>query len=103
MAKLVPQPDLWMLLDAPAEVLQARKQEVPFEETARQREAYLALARDLNAVVVDASQPLEQVVGQVCRTVLDFMAERTRRRLRLPSNDAGSPELAMSAAEGKSR
>src|SRR5207244_2006476 len=33
--RLVPKPDLIVLLDAPPAVLQARKQEVPFEETAR--------------------------------------------------------------------
>jgi thymidylate kinase len=101
LAKLVPQPDLWMVLDAPAEVLQARKQEVPFAETERQRKAYLALARKLNAAVLDAAQPLDGVVGQACRAVLEHMAERTRRRWKLTAPQASSPELAMS--EGKSR
>ena len=65
-------------------VLQSRKQEVSREETARQREAYLELARTLpNAHVVDASRPLEEVVAEVERLVLDYMAERTARRLGL--------------------
>lgn len=56
--KLIPKPDLWVLLDAPPHVLQARKQEVTPQETARQREAYLDLANKLpNFHVVDASQP----------------------------------------------
>jgi thymidylate kinase len=80
--KIIPKPDLFILLDAPPEILQDRKQEVPFEETARQREAYLELVRGMkNGVVVDASQPLDDVVADVNRVILDFMAERTRKRI----------------------
>ena len=42
-SRLVPKPDLVILLDAPEAVLHSRKQEVPIEETIRQRAAYLAL------------------------------------------------------------
>ncbi len=84
LGKLIPQPDLWILLDAPAEVLQARKQEVSFEETARQREAYLALVRSFpNGVVVDSSQAIDKVVADVDKTILEFMAQRTSQRLQL--------------------
>ena len=82
--KIIPKPDIVILLDAPAEVLQARKQEVPFKETARQRQAYLKLVRGMkNGVVLDASQPLEKVVEDVNRTILNSMAERTRKHLEL--------------------
>jgi thymidylate kinase len=71
-ARLVPSPDLWVLLDAPPEVIRSRKQEVTFEETVRQRQAYLVLASCLrNAHVVDASPPLEQVSRSVERLILD--------------------------------
>jgi thymidylate kinase len=64
--KLMPRPSLWILLDAPAEVLQARKQEVPLEETARQRDAYLAFVRAQRYhVIVNASQALEKVIADV--------------------------------------
>lgn len=80
--RLVPKPDLWILLDAPAEVLQSRKQEVPFEETARQRQAYLDLVKGFkNSVVIDASQPLDDVVADTNRAILEFMAKRTEKRL----------------------
>jgi thymidylate kinase len=73
--KLIPKPDIWILLDAPPEVLQARKQEVPFEETARQRKEYLKLVKDLkSAFVVDATQGLDDVVADVNKIILDFMA-----------------------------
>lgn len=86
--KLIPKPDLWILLDAPAEVLQSRKQEVSTKETARQREAYLRLVQGMNnSAVVDASQPLDDVVREVNMRILDLMAARTARRLGLPDGD----------------
>ncbi len=79
--KLVPKPDFWVLLDAPPEVLQARKQEVPLSETTRQRNAYLGLMQEMdNAAVVDASQGLDEVAADVNAAILNFMAERTKRR-----------------------
>lgn len=82
--KLIPQPGLWILLDAPAKVLQERKQEVSFEETARQRESYLKLVGAMkNGVVVDASRDLNDVVADVILTILNFMAKRTEKRLGL--------------------
>ena len=84
LGQLIPQPDLWILLDAPAEVLQARKQEVSFEETARQREAYLEMISNFsNSVIVDASQPLDEVVADVNKAILDVMAKRIQNRLGL--------------------
>jgi thymidylate kinase len=79
--RLLKKPDVVALLDAPAEVLQQRKQEVPLAETARQRAAYLEVVRSLrNGRVVDATQPPEKVGADLCRAILDFMAERTRQR-----------------------
>lgn len=80
--RVVPKPDLVILLDAPAEVLQGRKLEVSPEETARQREAYRALVGSLpNGHLVDAARPVEQVAAQVDAIVLDFLNRRTARRL----------------------
>lgn len=63
---LMPHPDLWILLDAPAEVLQTRKQEVPLAETARQRIAYLTFVRNQkHKIVVDASQSMDLVISNV--------------------------------------
>ena len=80
---LIPKPHLVFCLDAPAEVLQSRKQEVPIEETVRQREAYRELVLGLsNGHVIDASKPLQNVVRDVQRIVLDYMAERTKCRMK---------------------
>lgn len=79
--QLLPAPDLVFLLDAPAEVLQSRKQEVPLAETARQRAAYRAeLGRLPNAHIMDATQPAETVAREVVAHILNYMAHRQRRR-----------------------
>jgi len=85
--RVIPKPDLIIVLDASPQVLQARKQEVSFEETARQRNAYLSLARTLkNGQVVDASQPLERVAGEVSDVILRHLAMRIARRFDLERN-----------------
>jgi thymidylate kinase len=79
--RLVPKPDLVFCLDAPPDVVQARKAEVPYEETVRQREAFLSLAmRVTNGRVIDASRPVEDVATDVVRHVLLHMVERNMRR-----------------------
>ena len=83
LGRVFPQPHLVILLDAPAEVLHARKQEVSLEETARQREGYLELVQELpNGRVVDASRPVHEVVADAERIILDHVAARTARRLK---------------------
>jgi thymidylate kinase len=83
-ASVMPQPMVWILLDAPAEVIQSRKHEVSFEESSRQRKAYLSLVRQsANAVVVDATNPLHEVVEDVRAAILDRMQERMSRELRV--------------------
>jgi serine acetyltransferase/thymidylate kinase len=81
--KLVPQPDLWILLDAPAPVLQARKQEVPEDETERQRRAYLEFfGPRWNAAVVNAAQDLPQVAHDVESAILRWLGGRLEYRHR---------------------
>jgi thymidylate kinase len=81
-ARLAPAPDLVILLDAPPEVLRARKQEVPMDEVVRQRTAYLELARTLRSVVVvNAGQPPEHVIHDAVTAIMDHLGRRTNRRL----------------------
>lgn len=80
-AKLIPKPDLWILLDVPAEKLQERKQDVSVDESARQREEYLKLFREMkDGIVVDGSQSLDDVVADVNQAIIDFMCKRTEER-----------------------
>lgn len=79
---LVPKPDLVILLDAPPDVLRARKQEVSSWETERQRCAYLKLIATLRTGrVVDAAQSIDHVVAAAAGSILQYMTSRTLRRL----------------------
>lgn len=81
-AKLIPQPQLVIFLDAPAEVIHSRKQELGLEELERQRQAYRALVQAMpNGYIVDASRPSDQVAHNVEKILLDFMANKTANRL----------------------
>jgi thymidylate kinase len=89
LGKLLPQPDLVFILDAPAEVLQSRKQEVPFTESVRQRTAYRGLKREYaRAYIIDASEPLDKVVASVLTHTITFMEQRTAKRLGLARDAA---------------
>ena len=80
-ARLVPGPDLWIVLDAPATVLQSRKQEVSPEESERQRRRYLAFAAQApDAEVVDAGRNLPAVATDVAEAILVWLANRIERR-----------------------
>ncbi len=99
---LTPKPDLIILLDAPAEVVRARKQELSVEEIERQRQAYRALVQRLpNGHIVDAARPLDQVAAAASQVVLDLLVARIGRRLGgarshvLPSRE----EYAIAAAD----
>jgi thymidylate kinase len=93
LGRAVPQPDLVFILDAPPEIIQARKQEVPFAESARQRAAYLALVPHLRAAhVIDAAQPLNQVIADVRGIVLTRLEARAAGRLELTVLTHGAGE-----------
>jgi thymidylate kinase len=80
LCRLAPTPDLVILLDAPAGILQSRKQEVPFEVTVEQCAAYRKLIRKMaRGKIVDAGQPFETVVNDVASMVLDLLRRRLDR------------------------
>jgi thymidylate kinase len=73
LARLYPRPDLTIYLDAPADVLLARKGEGAAELLERRRADYLQLAQVLeHFVVVDATKPLEEVTQDVAAHVSRF-------------------------------
>jgi thymidylate kinase len=75
-----PRPDLVVLLDAPPEVLLARKGEGTLASLARRREHYLRLADtsgiDWAFAVVSATQPVDAVVADVAEIVREAATGR---------------------------
>ena len=65
-----PKPDLVICLDAPAEVLYARKAEGSLERLKQKREEYLELKTLLpELVIVDASKPTDEVTKEVAGVI----------------------------------
>ena len=71
--RFYPRPDLLIHLDAPAEVLLARKGEGTLDLLERRRQEYLAL-RDVmgNFVTIDATQAEDEVTQQVVEAISNF-------------------------------
>jgi thymidylate kinase len=70
-------PDLVIYLDAPAEVLLARKGEGTLEALERRRGDYLALREVTpNFEVVNAGRPLDDVADDLVRVISDFSTRR---------------------------
>jgi thymidylate kinase len=75
--RLYPRPDVVLFLDAPPEVLLARKGEGTIAALARRRADYLAIGRlSRNFAVVDATRPVDDVTRDVARLVRCFAAVR---------------------------
>lgn len=73
---LYPKPDLVICLDAPAEVLYARKQEASVEWLDRRRCQYLELATVVpHFRVVDADRPLDSVAADVAELISTLYRE----------------------------
>lgn len=70
LGRLYPRPDLVVYLDAPGEVLFARKGEGSIEALERRRDEYRAVAPLVPAFVeVDATRPLEAVAADVAAAI----------------------------------
>jgi thymidylate kinase len=78
LAHVYPKPDLVIFLDAPPEVLLARKGEGTLESLERRRQDYFELApRTKHFVVVEANRPLDEVTTDVADAIRRFALSRS--------------------------
>ncbi len=71
-------------LDAPAEVLFARKGEGTIEALERRRQEYMSLQGVVkHFALVDATQPQEVVAREVTNLIRDFYNQRTGKRMKV--------------------
>lgn len=88
----IPRPDLWLVLDAPAEALTERQREMTREESARLRSEYRRVLRGKdNLVVLDAARPPTEVAAAAQRAIVKSLAQRTSLRLQLPQESVRNP------------
>jgi hypothetical protein len=79
LARLLPRPDVTIVLEAPPETITARKAELSATEVRRQLAAWDARAH--NAVHLDVSRPLEEVVADARSAVMAALEQRALVRL----------------------
>lgn len=73
-----PRPDVVICLDAPAEVLVARKPELPIERIELLREGYRSAAQLFpNFTIVDVSQPKEKVATEIRMLIEVLVANKS--------------------------
>lgn len=73
--RLYPKPDLVILLDAPADVLFARKGEGTVELVENRRQEYFRLREHVRCfAVVNADRPLDEVTREVTETIQRYQA-----------------------------
>jgi len=81
---LAPQPDLCILLDAPAGRIQQRKQEVSLAESERQRTSYLQMfAQFPGTLVVDADRSIDEVTQTVATALSQMLLSSSSDSRRL--------------------
>jgi thymidylate kinase len=82
LSTICPRPDLAIYLDAPAEVLYARKKEATPEYLERRRRVIMEQGATMDSFLrVDATQPPDRVLAEVTRLVTEFHTsdfEKTR-------------------------
>ena len=77
----IPQPQLWIVLDAPTTVIQARKAEVSYEETERQRRTYIMYAENkAHCLLVDTNRDIKDISKDICKFVCERLHERAVKR-----------------------
>lgn len=87
--RFIPKPDLTIYLDNTPEELYKRKQELPIEELERQVRDWREFIPSLpNARIVTTNKPLEDVVYEVTRLVLERRAEMTRNMLKIEPEES---------------
>lgn len=85
LSHVYPKPDLVICLDAPAEVLFARKPEGTVEAIERRRREYFQIRPFVkHFAVVDATQPEEDVTRAVAALIGEFCGRAAHRRPRKP-------------------
>jgi thymidylate kinase len=103
--RIYPKPQLVIYLDAPSEVLFARKGEGTIEALERRRRDYLQIKEHVpHFVIVDANRSLDQVTQDVTQTVVNFhrSLQEKKQNKSAPTRSAKLHSVAISRLEQKS-
>ena len=75
--RILPKPDLWIILDLPSEILLQRKQELNFEMAEKLRHEYLNLHSFLpNSIVINNKNDIRYTVKEASAFILNHIQQR---------------------------
>lgn len=81
LSRLIPVPDVFLVLEVPMRTLPEWNSDVPQEELERQANTYGEFARSKkNAVLIDATDPSETLVSKASEVLLDVLHRRYLQR-----------------------
>ena len=84
--RLYPKPDFVIFLDAPAEVLFARKPEGTLDARERRRQEYVRLQQVVNSyAVVDVSQPEEETLQEISELIMNLRYNKIDKQYKVGS------------------
>ncbi len=79
----IPTPDIIFVLDAPASLIQARKNELTLEETEKQCGRLRDFAaKNKNAVLINVEQPVNQCVQEIVTKIVDVQIARLSPKIK---------------------
>jgi hypothetical protein len=86
--KLYPSPDLWILLDTDGGGLQSKDRELPSCEISWQLESYRSFVKTrAKYIILDAGRLADRVTEDAYAAIIDTLAQRTKRQLKIRFND----------------
>jgi hypothetical protein len=81
--KLFPSPDLWILLDIPANISQSNSQNILLANTLREREAYRSFVKTRKKyIILDAERSQTSVTEEAYAAIIDALTLLTDRQLK---------------------
>jgi hypothetical protein len=81
--KLLPSPDLWILLDTTIDRMLSGNPSLTREDAERKLESYRSFARTRkNCIVLDASRPVDTVAEEAYAAIINALVRRTQIRLK---------------------
>lgn len=81
---IIPQPDLVFVLDAPADIIYSRKQELSITEIERQRSIFKKTANQLkNAHLINTNQPIDEVINEITKIIICKKINQTAKKMNI--------------------
>jgi len=79
--KLCPKPYKFILINADANTIQARKSEVPPEVTAKQCKQYQEFIKQVNGIVIDGNKNVDEVQNELLEELANTLNQRSLAKL----------------------